>query len=397
MSEYQYYEFQAVDRPLTQAEMGELRAHSTRATITPSSFVNEYNWGDFKGDPDKWMEKYFDAFVYLASWGTRRFTLRVPRQLLDANVASCYCIDESLCSHTTDEHVIVSYFFNEEGPDWCDAGGWLTSLLPLRSELMNGDHRCLYLGWLLLVQEGALDDDTLEPPVPPGLADLSVPLQSLADFLQIDLDLIAAAAEQSDLDPGVGMSTDNFAKWVSELPSKDKDAVLMRMIEDQDLHVATELRQRALAEIRGLGEVSSQGSGGRSVGQLVARAEQLAPERHRKEAEAAARDKARCEREEAEKRNKYLESLIGGEKALWLKVDAIIASKHPKRYDEAVSLLHDLRDLAEKEGNATNFSLRLDALLSEHTRKPALLEKIQKSNLGAGRRPDRFSHSELSS
>ena len=286
-------------------------------------------------------------------------------------------------SHTTDEHLIVSYCSNEEEPEWCEGEGCLTSLLPLRCELMNGDHRCLYLGWLLLVQEGALDDDTLEPPVPPRLADLSVSLQSLADFLQIDLDLITAAAEQSDPDLVVGVSTENFVKWVSELPSKDKDAVLMRMIEDQDLHVATELRQRALAEIRGLGEVSSQGSGGRSVGQLVARAEQLAPERHRKEAEAAARDKARCEREEAEKRNKYLESLIGGEKALWLKVDAIIASKHPKRYDEAVSLLHDLRDLAEKEGNATNFSLRLDALLSEHARKTALVEKIRKANLAS--------------
>jgi len=30
--------------------MAELRALSTRATITPVSFTNEYNWGDFKGD-----------------------------------------------------------------------------------------------------------------------------------------------------------------------------------------------------------------------------------------------------------------------------------------------------------------------------------------------------------
>jgi hypothetical protein len=31
VSEYQYYEFQAVDRPLTEREMRELRAYSTRA------------------------------------------------------------------------------------------------------------------------------------------------------------------------------------------------------------------------------------------------------------------------------------------------------------------------------------------------------------------------------
>lgn len=51
MSEYQYYEFQAVDNPLTPQEMAELRALSTRATITPTRFQNVYHWGDFKGDP----------------------------------------------------------------------------------------------------------------------------------------------------------------------------------------------------------------------------------------------------------------------------------------------------------------------------------------------------------
>ena len=36
MSEYQYYEFLAIDRPLTEDEMAELRALSTRATSHPS-------------------------------------------------------------------------------------------------------------------------------------------------------------------------------------------------------------------------------------------------------------------------------------------------------------------------------------------------------------------------
>jgi len=35
MSEYQYYEFQTVNRPLCGKEMRELRSHSTRAAITP--------------------------------------------------------------------------------------------------------------------------------------------------------------------------------------------------------------------------------------------------------------------------------------------------------------------------------------------------------------------------
>ena len=49
VSEYQYYEFQAIDRRLTAHEMAELRSFSTRARITPTSFVNDYEWGAFKG------------------------------------------------------------------------------------------------------------------------------------------------------------------------------------------------------------------------------------------------------------------------------------------------------------------------------------------------------------
>jgi hypothetical protein len=37
MSEYRYYEFQALDRPLTQHEMHEQRKYSTRATITANT------------------------------------------------------------------------------------------------------------------------------------------------------------------------------------------------------------------------------------------------------------------------------------------------------------------------------------------------------------------------
>ena len=52
MSEYQYYEFQALDRRLTEKEMDELGRISSRAEITPTSLTNEYQWGDFKGNPD---------------------------------------------------------------------------------------------------------------------------------------------------------------------------------------------------------------------------------------------------------------------------------------------------------------------------------------------------------
>jgi hypothetical protein len=51
MSEYQYYEFQALDRPLTQAEMVELRKLSSRVALTSTSAIFTYNYGDFRVAP----------------------------------------------------------------------------------------------------------------------------------------------------------------------------------------------------------------------------------------------------------------------------------------------------------------------------------------------------------
>ena len=48
MSEYQYCEFRAVDRPLGKAELKRLRNLTTRAAISPTSFVNTYQWGELR-------------------------------------------------------------------------------------------------------------------------------------------------------------------------------------------------------------------------------------------------------------------------------------------------------------------------------------------------------------
>jgi hypothetical protein len=99
VSEYQYYEFQALDRPLTQHEMLLLRRYSTRATITTTRFVNHYEWGNFKGDESSWMQKYFDAFLYYANWGTHRLMLRLPSRTLDIKTAKRHLRGNSLPAH----------------------------------------------------------------------------------------------------------------------------------------------------------------------------------------------------------------------------------------------------------------------------------------------------------
>ena len=38
--------------------------------------------------PEKLMDRYFDAFVYVANWGTHRLMFRIPRRVLDVEAAS---------------------------------------------------------------------------------------------------------------------------------------------------------------------------------------------------------------------------------------------------------------------------------------------------------------------
>jgi hypothetical protein len=80
VSEYQCYEFVALDCPLSPKQIAELRAISTRAEISPTRFWNECQWGALSADPAKLMGRYFDAHLYVANWGTHRLMLRIPEQ-----------------------------------------------------------------------------------------------------------------------------------------------------------------------------------------------------------------------------------------------------------------------------------------------------------------------------
>ena len=198
MSEYQYYEFTAIDRPLDEHQMGQLRALSTRARITPTGFVNSYQWGDLRGDPREMMERYFDAFLYLANWGTHRAMFRIPGRLLDLGVAERYFVGDSAQAWVSGEHLILDVYSEDDEGDWENDGeGLLAGIIPVRAQLACGDLRALYLAWLTCVQAGELDEEESEPPVPAGLGALGGGLRSLADFLRIDPDLLAVAATAS--------------------------------------------------------------------------------------------------------------------------------------------------------------------------------------------------------
>ena len=113
MSEYKYYEFIAIDEPLTPKQMAELRACSSRANITPTSFVNEYHWGDLKGDPIEWMRRYFDVHVYVANWCTFVLCLRLPKGAFNAGIFRDFKTETTLSFKQTKTHWLLEWMLDE--------------------------------------------------------------------------------------------------------------------------------------------------------------------------------------------------------------------------------------------------------------------------------------------
>ena len=376
MSEYQYYEFQAIDRPLGEADRAELQALSSRARVTSTSFTNHYNYGDFRGDPRKLVERWFDLHLYLANWGTRRLMIRLPKRLLDPSRLEVFLHGvEWVEVWESGRNLIVDMHFPDEESEyagWEEGEGWLGALAPLRAELLAGDLRLFYLLWLTAAQAGDLSDDEREPL--PGVGPLTAALDVFADFFHVDPDLVRASAERpSDADGGA-ISEEAVREAIAAIPEAEKSALLRRLV-DGDPHVAAEVRSRvreAVAPAAGEGRERR-----RTVADLRARAAATRKERETAAAERREAERRRQAELEEKARRVRLEYLARrGAASVWREVETEIERRNAAGYERAVHLLHDLRVLAEEDGSATEFSERVRSLRDRHERKRRFIERL---------------------
>jgi hypothetical protein len=324
VSEYQCYEFVALDRPLTAQQMAELRAISTRAEISRTRFWNEYQWGDLKAAPAKLMERYFDAHLYFANWGTHQLMLRIPKARVDRKSLKPYFVGRNAAPLTSiGDHLLLDLSSDTDEPEYDEQSqGSLAALSPLRAELMSGDLRPAYLAWLLAVAADDIYDDAEEPPVPAGLRKLTAAQEALLEFLRIDIDLVAAAASGS----------------AATATTKGK-------------HSGTR----------------------RSVGELRALADTKRAEREKAEAERAKKAKAAA----ASARQRYLTKLARDVEGAWAKLEKLVETSD---YDVAVKLAVDLRDLATRDGRAAGFARRFEALRKRHMRRRGFYDRWKRAN-----------------
>ncbi len=394
MSEYQYYEFAAVDQPLSAQQQAELRARSTRARITASGFINEYHWGDLKGDPLDWMQRYFDAHVYFSNWGSASFMLRLPLAALDEAALADFLqpsvaaeetgYGDAFTATATPTHWILDWSANDDSgdserdleEDEDDGGsGWMARLLPLRDELLRGDTRPLYLGWLARVGSEEIGDEDIEPPLPAGLKTLTPAQMALAEFLEIPPDwLTAAAANSADL-AGSTNTTPVMDAWLDlQTPAQMRDTLRL-LLQQRGPEAERGVLGRFLAWQRAQQTPGTASPERRTVAQIEEiyhEVERIRLEREKRDRQAlAARQRAACD--------KHLAEVAARADDIWAQIDQTLQQGTGGAYEKAQQAVQELADALALAGRKDEFRPGLERLMASHGKRPAWVTRMRKA------------------
>jgi hypothetical protein len=371
MSEYQYHEWQTVDRLLTPEEQAEVDHLSSHIEVSSNRAVVTYHWSNFRHDPKRVLLDYFDAYFYMANWGTLRLMFRFPKGLIDEEAISPYLLEEFVSFETVGEYQVLDLEFNPEyGEGWMEAESGLSGFIRLRDDLIEGDYRLLYLAWLkaMTISEEWVDDygyeisyPDHEPPVPTGLKKLSPGLKHFIDVFELDPFLVQAAAEASDTMTASPLT--NYRQLVARLPREESDAFLADLAEGKP-GVAAALRKRLLAYLPEQKRTRRQNP--RTLQQLLQRAEVLEQAEHARRAEAARK-----------KHIAEMEALAAREEQAWHEVDHLL--DHGRRiasvYDDATARLKKLAQLSEFKHTEHIFQKRVRALAEKYANRQALIQR----------------------
>lgn len=206
--------------------------------------------------------------LYHASYGCRRVMFRFPKNLVDVKALRQYQYsfgsddERSLSITVRDAYVVIDMEENLQDSgyeDWIDCEDTLSSLTTLWTDIVNGDYRCLYMGWLhfaslALENEFFGDDEEFddieddidevsslkEPPVPPALQQITGALSEFMAFWWISEDLITAAASGS---APTKQAAFDLKKAVAALSDGEKTDYLLRFLQNEP-HLATVLTKQ---------------------------------------------------------------------------------------------------------------------------------------------------------
>jgi hypothetical protein len=377
MSEYQYYEWQTLDRPLTAEEQDAVNGLSSHIDVSSTNAVVTYEWSDFKHDPLEVLAKYFDAHLYVANWGSRRLAFRFPKGLLDKSAVESYCDEDHLTLTTIGNALILEFQLDREDDyEWVETDGVLATLARLRDDIIQGDYRVLYLAWLKVMElesgdyedEDEDDPDAFaadrEPPLPADMRQLTAPLKRFMEFFGVDSHLVKAAAAASV--ESQSASPKDFRPLIARLSRAECDDFLLKLANGEP-GASAALKKKLLSFTKGAAASQAQQ---RTIGELREAAETLAQAEQRRQAET--------------KRKKHIadmQSLATRESQVWQEIESLVQEHRPKNYDAATALLLQLQQLAEFQNTQRTFASRVQELSERYKSRGALITRWKQKGL----------------
>jgi len=217
-------------------------------------------------------------------------------------------------------------------------------------------------------------------PVPAGLQELSGPLDTLIESLEIDEDLVEVAAQASG-PLAAGLSRKELSAWIRRLPEKEKDKLLIAAAEEHGERWRNDLVQRFRRKSLRRTSDGPAESQRRKASDLLAAAHARAKGRARLLNEQRIAEAAKRRAEDEANRARYLDQIARRQPEIWNQVAAHIQTRQPKDYEKAVSLLTDLHDHAVRGGQTAGFQTALEKIRQVHAAKESFLRRLAKANL----------------
>lgn len=305
----------------------------------------------------------------------------MPKSAFDAETLRVFKTKAVFSVEQTKTHWLLGWELNEsDNYDRFaeeDGRGWMGRLAPLRDELLRGDMRPLYLGWLAGVSAGEVDEKAAEPRLPPGLSRLTAAQQALAEFLEVDEDLLAAAGLSDQ--QGSKSDSERDAErdvWIAALPAAEKTEMLKLLLTGSGQQAERKLKLRFLAWQRERQPVEKPGTR-RTVAELRKLAASAAEARTRQE--AVRRKKAEAERQA--KRETYLRTLAADFEPCWQAADKYAERGIASAYDEVKHALIDLSEAYALCACRADFDQKLVQFMARHGKRGALVRRLADAGL----------------
>ena len=119
---------------------------SSRARVGSHNASYVYNYGDFRSDPQKLLLKHFDMFFYISNFGTIQLMFKYHCDDINLDQIQQFSRKHVIELNRVEQYVVLHINVNnEEGFGWTEGEGLLPDLLPIYTEIQQGDYQALKL------------------------------------------------------------------------------------------------------------------------------------------------------------------------------------------------------------------------------------------------------------